>query len=131
MFERFEQLLAAALGGAASVSADRHQHDRLAGKHPADSVLDQATAHPVAFAAFQGEPLQLLLRHARVVLEFQGFQRSAIACPVSYPSNEQAFSGVCCHPPLLFLRLPMRQNIERVEAGAVQIDLQLHRFSLR
>ena len=88
MFEGLQEFLAAALGGASAVSGDGHQHDRLTGQHPADAMQHQAMVNAMALAAGGGEPLQLPLGHAWVVLQFQGAEGLAIAGLTTNPPDE-------------------------------------------
>jgi hypothetical protein len=130
VFEGLQEFLAAALGRAAAVGADGHQHDRFAWEHPANAVLHQAADHPMAVAAIEGEPLQLQLGHAGVVLELEGFQLTAIRGYATNPADKESLSGTLDVASVLLLVLPTRQHNERLEAGAVEIDPELHGFSL-
>jgi hypothetical protein len=131
VLEGFQQFLAAALRRAAAVSADGHEHDRLTGEHPADAVLYQAAEHPVAVAAITGEVLQLLLGHAGVVLELQGFKLTAIGSDTTHPADKNSLSRIVRDAAVPLLLLPTRQRNERLEVGAVEINPELHGFSLR
>jgi hypothetical protein len=131
VLEGFQEFLAAALRRAAAVSADGYEHNRFTGEHSADAVLHQAAVNPVAVAAVEGEPLQLLLRHAGVVLEFQGFKLAAIRGYTTHPADKDSLSRTVRDAAVLLLFLPTRQRNERLEAGAVEIDPELHGISLR
>ena len=126
VFEGLQEFLAAALRRAAAVSADGHEHDRLAGEHPADAVLHQAAVHPVAVAAVEGEPLQLLLRHAGVVLEFQRLQGGAISGCGAHSADEHALGSVIAVPLDVELALPLLQLMQWLKALAVEVDPELH-----
>jgi hypothetical protein len=85
----------------------------------------------VAVAAVECEPLQLLLRHAGIVLELQGFKLAAIRGYATHPADKQSLSGTVGVAHVLLFLLPMRQRNERLEVGPVEIDSELHCFSLR
>lgn len=131
VFERLQQLLAAALGRAAAIGADGHQHDRLAREYPADAVLHQAAAHPMARAAVAGQVVQLALGHAGVVLQLQGHQGAASGGFGADAADEQALGGAA-GAGAAEAALPLLQAAERFKGLAVQIDPQVHgpaRFS--
>ena len=129
MLERFQQLLAAALGGAAAIGADGHQHDRFSRKHPADAVLDQGGRCAVALAAVLRQPLQLPLGHPWIVLQLEGVQVVAIAAVGAHPADEQAL-GAGGLAVVLQVALPALQQLQGIKRLRVQIDLQLHGESL-
>jgi hypothetical protein len=131
VFEGLQEFLAAALRRAAAVSADGYEHNRFTGEHPTNAVLHQAAVHSVAAAAITGELLQLLLGHSGVVLELQGFKLAAIGSDTAHPADKDSLSRTVRDAAVLLLFLPTRQRNERLEAGAVEIDPELHGISLR
>jgi hypothetical protein len=123
---RLEQLLAAALGRAAAVGADGHQHDGVPGQHPADArCCTRAAQHPVAVAARLGQGLQLALGHAGVVLQLQGRQGRPIGGGGSHAADELAFGAAGRLARSLPLRVPMLQRLQRLKGLRVKADLQL------
>ena len=121
MLERFQQLLAAALGGAAPIGGHGHQHDRLPRQHPADAVLHQHGLHAVAPTKIARQPLQLALGHAGIVLQLEGFEGLAIGAGGPHPTDEVGGRRSLSRA----LALPGNQAGVGIKAGRVQLHLQV------
>ncbi len=56
---------------------------------------------------------------------------AAIRGYATHPADKQSLSGTVGVAHVLLFLLPMRQRNERLEVGPVEIDSELHCFSLR
>jgi len=124
VFERFEQLLATALGGAAAVGAHRHQHDRVPRQHPPDAVIHPHRPQAMALGAVGGEAGDLRFGHAGVVLQLQGLQRRPCRRDAPHPADEMGFGGGGLGAAGRQAPLPGGQRDERIEGFRVQLQLQ-------
>lgn len=78
VFQRLEQVRAAALDRSSTISTDSHQHDQLARGQPADSMQHQGGLCAVIAQLLLGQAHQQALAQAWVVAEFQSFEWSTV-----------------------------------------------------
>ena len=131
VFEGLQQLLAAALGWAAAVGADGHQHDRLTGLYQANAMLNQAAACVMAHATGVSQLLEMTFAHAGVMLQLKSLQLTAISCMSTHAADKQPLSSAADVTLSMELTMPLLEGAEWLKRLMEQFDPQVHqsRFS--
>lgn len=127
MLEQLQQLLAAALGGTAAVSADRHKHNRLTGEYTPNAVLNQAAACVMARATGVSQSLEMTFAHAGVMVQLESLQGTAISCISAHATNEQTLGSAAGMTLSMELTMPSLERAEWLKRLMEQFNPQVHR----